>query len=244
MNNFAHRPYPPPASPYVMHQSWHQLLFMHWRVSYDTLRQAVPAKLPLDTFNGDAWLAVVPFEMRNVRPRFLPALPRLSFFPELNVRTYVTLDGRPGVYFFSLDASNPLAVEIARALFHLPYQNAVMQCLVQKDRVHYASTRTDARGAPAYLRVVYRPIGAPFLASPGSLEYFLTARYCLYTTGTHGEILKAEIHHPPWELQPAACDIETNTMTDQIGLTLPNTPPHLLFVKKLDMIAWLPQTVS
>src|ERR1700687_1753738 len=123
-----YRPYPPPTSPYVMHQEWHDLLFMHWRVPYDALRQIVPQTLPLDTFDGDAWIAVVPFEMRNVRWRFLPAVPRLSFFPELNVRTYVTLNQRPGVYFFSLDAANPLAVEIARTLFHLPYQNATMEC--------------------------------------------------------------------------------------------------------------------
>ena len=242
MNTLDYRPYPAPTTPFVMHQTWHELLFMHWRVPYDALRHVVPTALPLDTFDGDAWIAVVPFEMRDVRPRFLPAVPRLSFFPELNVRTYVTFDKRPGVYFFSLDASNPIAVEIARALFHLPYQNATMECVVDGETVHYASTRTDSRGAPAFFRARYRPTSAAFIPEKNTLEYFLTARYCLYTTDSHGNVLRAEIDHPPWELQHAECEIETNTMTEQIGLKLQGTP-HLLFAKKIEMVAWLPAVV-
>lgn len=253
MNEFDYRPYPAPTSPYVMHQAWHDLLFMHWRVEAGSLRRAIPTRLPLDTFDGDAWIGVVPFEMRNVRPRYFPAMPWLSFFPELNVRTYVTMDNRPGVYFFSLDAANPVAVEVARAVFHLPYQNARMECAAREEGVdykstraelgcvEYKSTRTDKRGAPAQLRVKYRPTSAPFVAEKNSLEYFLTARYCLYTTDARGNILRAEIHHSPWQLQHAECEIETNTMTEQIGLKLPNVAPHLLFAKKIEMVAWLPK---
>ncbi len=257
MNDFDYRPYPAPTSLFVMHQSWHDLLFIHWRMEYGPLRRAVPTALPLDTFDGDAWIGIVPFEMRNVRPRFLPAVPWLSFFPELNVRTYVTLDNRPGVYFFSLDAANPIAVEVARAVFHLLYQNARMECRgvdgvdYKSTRaggegaggggVEYKSTRTDKRGAPAELRVKYRPTSAPFVAEKNSLEYFLTARYCLYTTDGRGNVLRAEIDHPPWQLQHAECEIETNTMTEQIGLKLPNEAPHLLFAKKIEMVAWLPR---
>lgn len=236
----SYRPYPAPTAPYIMHQQWHNLLFMHWRVDTGLLRRAIPSALPLDTFDGGAWLAVVPFEMRDVRPRFLPAVPRLSFFPELNVRTYVTLDERPGVYFFSLDAGNPLAVEIARVSFRLPYFNATMECAANNGEIEYASTRTDARGAPAYFRARYRPTSAPFVAEKNSLEYFLTARYCLYTTDARGDVLRAEIHHPPWELQRAECEIETNTMAEQIELEL-NDAPHLLFAKKIEMVAWLPR---
>ncbi len=239
-----YRPYPAPQAPFVMHQTWHNLLFMHWRVSPQVLRGIVPAKLPIDTFDGDAWIGVVPFEMRDVRPRFLPAVPRLSFFPELNVRTYVTMNGRPGVYFFSLDASNPIAVEAARSLFHLPYQKATMECVEDDEGwVNYASTRTDTRGAPAYFRARYRPTAEPFIAAQDSLEYFLTARYCLYTTDESGKALRAEIDHPPWELQVADCETETNTMGQQIGLELKNVAPHLLFVKNIEMVAWLPQAV-
>jgi uncharacterized protein YqjF (DUF2071 family) len=217
---------------------------MHWRVPAEVLRQVVPGSLPLDTFDGSAWIGVVPFEMRNVRPRFFPAVPKLWLFPELNVRTYVTLDHRPGVYFFSLDAASPVAVELARTLFHLPYQNATMACAVDDETVHYASTRTDSRAAPAYFRAVYHPTGAAFIPAQDTLEYFLTARYCLYTTASRGSVLRAEIHHPPWQLQNAECEIETNTMTEQIGLKLPNEAPHLLFAKEIDMVAWLPRRIQ
>lgn len=239
----AYRPYPAPTAPFVMHQAWHNLLFMHWRIPVEVMRRVVPPALPLDTFNGDAYIGVVPFLMKNVRPRFLPAVSRLSFFPELNVRTYVTLDGRPGVYFFSLDAANPLAVEIARSTFHLPYFNATMECDVNDNTVSYASTRTDARGTPAYFRATYRPTGDAFVAELDTLEYFLTARYCLYTVDAHRNVARAEIHHKPWELQHAECEIETNTMLEQIPLLLPNTTPHLLYVKNIDVIVWMPNKV-
>lgn len=239
-----YRPYPAPTSPYHMHQAWHELLFMHWQIEPSVLQRVMPAALELDTFDGSAWLAVVPFEMRDVRPRFIPAVPLLSFFPELNVRTYVTQDERPGVYFFSLDAANPIAVELARRFFHLPYRNADMTCVWDGAWVNYASRRTEANAPPAALNARYRPVGASFEAERGSLEYFLTARYCLYTTDKQGRVLRGEIHHPPWQLQRAECEIETNTMTDQISIQLPNDPPHLLFTKKIEMVAWLPQLVS
>ena len=239
----AYRPYPAPTSPYVMHQAWHNLLFMHWRVDAELLRRTVPPALPLDTFNGEAYIGVVPFLMRDVRPRFLPAVPRLSFFPELNVRTYVTLNGRPGVYFFSLDAANPLAVEIARSTFNLPYFNATMQCVERDGQLEYGSTRTDARGAPAYFRARYRPTSETFVAERDTLEYFLTARYCLYTVDAQNNVSRAEIHHKPWALQHAECAIETNTMLEQIPLPLPNDAPHLLYVNGIDVIVWMPGRV-
>lgn len=226
-----------------MHQSWHELAFLHWRVRYDALRPYVPSCLPLEMIDGAAWVGLVPFEMRNVRPRFLPAVPGLSFFPELNVRTYVTLQNRPGVFFFSLDAANPIAVEIARTLFHLPYQNATMECFVQDQIVYYGSTRIDARGAPAYFRARYRPIGTPFVAPKDSLEYLLTARYCLYVTNARGKVRRVEIHHPPWQLQRAECEIETNTMGAQIGLELSRIPDHVCFVKQIEMVSWLPEPI-
>lgn len=238
-----YRPYPAPPTPYVMHQAWHDLLFMHWRAPSESLQNIVPAGLPLDTFDGEAYIGVVPFVMRDVRPRFVPAVPWLSFFPELNVRTYVKLNGRPGVYFFSLDAANPVAVEVARTLFHLPYQNATMECIEEDDTIHYSSTRTDSRAAPAYFRATYHPTGSPFIPAQDSLEYFLTARYCLYTTDARGNILRGEIHHNPWQLQPAEAEIETNTMTEPIGLKLPNDPPLLHFSQAIEMVAWLPVRV-
>lgn len=239
-----YRPYPTPRSSFVMHQSWHDLLFIHYRVPVELLRALVPASLPLDTFNGEAYVGVVPFRMANVRPRFFPPVPWLSFFPELNVRTYVTLDQRPGVYFFSLDAGNRAAVEIARTWFHLPYFKATMECRTRDGAVHYHSTRTDPRGKPAILQARYSPTGATFIAERDSLEYFLTARYCLYTLNARQEVLRAEIHHKPWELQPAQVEVQANSMLEPLGLTLLAQAPHLLFAKALHVFVWPPKKVK
>src|SRR5919204_5477516 len=122
----SHRPYPMPAGSWIMAQRWSHLLFAHWPVDIDALRAIVPPSLPLDTFDGAAWLSIVPFYLSHLRPRWLPALPWVSAFPELNVRTYVTLGGKPGIYFFSLDAGSPLAVAGARAIYRLPYFRASM----------------------------------------------------------------------------------------------------------------------
>ena len=130
-----------------MTQTWHELLFAHWPIAPDALRPLVPSILPLDTYEGQCWVGIVPFHMSNVRPRWVPPLPKLSRFVELNVRTYVTLHGISGVYFFSLDASNPIAVALARTFFHLPYFNALMSTERLDDTIHYSSRRNH-RGAP------------------------------------------------------------------------------------------------
>jgi hypothetical protein len=242
------RPYPPPESPHVMHMTWRDLLFMHWRVPAEALRPRIPAGLPIDTFDGSAWIAVVPFMMLGTRPRFGPRLPPVSDFPELNVRTYVTRDGKPGVWFFSLDAANPLAVRVARRFFKLPYVDAEMTCQSVPapgpwgDGVRYASHRTHRGEPPADFSAHYRPAGAAFNAVPGTLEHFLTARYCLYAADKHGAILRAEIHHADWPLQPAEVEVDHNTMLAPLGLA-PADAPHLLFARKLDVVAWLPEAI-
>ena len=141
--------------------SWHDLLFMHWPVPQEALRPQIPPALQLDTFDGSAWLSVPPFRMSATRPRCLPSVPPLSNFPELNVRTYVTAEGKPGIWFFSLDAANPVAVRLARATFHLPYFDARMSCQVTGDEVRYGSVRTH-RGAPTRS---WRPFTAPWESS-------------------------------------------------------------------------------
>src|ERR687892_361778 len=123
----AHRPWPMPDGPWIMTQTWNDLLFAHWPVDANDLRQRVPAGLDLDLFEGQAYVGVVPFHMTNVAPRGVPAIPWVSAFPELNVRTYVRIGAKPGVYFFSLDAGNPVAVAVARAMFNLPYYPATIE---------------------------------------------------------------------------------------------------------------------
>jgi len=174
LNQVQHRPWPLPAGPWVMAQSWHDLLFAHWRIDAALLRRQIPAVLSIDTFDGSAWIAVVPFRMSGVRPRLAPAVPGLSAFPELNVRTYVTAEGKPGVWFFSLDAASVIAVAAARATFHLPYFRARMSCTTQGDEVTYSSVRMDPPTPAAELSAKYGPIGPVELASRGSLEHWLS----------------------------------------------------------------------
>jgi uncharacterized protein YqjF (DUF2071 family) len=176
-----------------MAQSWHDLLFAHWPIDASLLRPHRPPGLTIDTFEGQAWIAVVPFRMSGVRLRETPALPGLSAFPELNVRTYVVADHRPGVWFFSLDAGSSVAVAIARARFHLPYFRARMKCEKGDGWIKYASERTHRGARPAILEAKYRPVGGVFEAQRGTLEHFLTERYCLYSTDSRGSISCGEI---------------------------------------------------
>ena len=203
LQEVTHRPWPLAGGPWVMAQSWHDLLFAHWPVETAKLRAQVPERLRIDTFDGKAWLAVVPFRMTGIRLRRTPPVPWLSAFPELNVRTYVIYDGKPGVWFFSLDAGNPIAVAIARAWFHLPYFRARMLCSERDGWIEYASDRTHAAAPPAALKGYYRPVGPVIIPQAGTLEHFLTERYCLYTVDGRGRLIRAEIHHRPWPLQVA-----------------------------------------
>jgi uncharacterized protein len=224
-----------PDSPWIMTQTWNDLLFAHWRVDPDALRARIPAALELDRFDGAAWLGVVPFRMTNVGPRFVPPIPWLSAFPELNVRTYVTARGKPGVYFFSLDATNSLAVAGARTFFHLPYFGAEMTVQARGGWIDYESRRPGER---AVFLASYRPVGEPFEPRPGSLEHFLTERYCLHTIDPSGRVCTVDIHHPPWPLQTAEAQIGVNTMAAAAGITLPDDPPLLHFAMRQDMVAW------
>jgi uncharacterized protein YqjF (DUF2071 family) len=233
----AHRPWPLPERPWIMTQTWHDLLFAHWPVDKELLRAKLPPGIALDLFDGQAWLAVVPFRMTNVAPRGLPALPWVSAFPELNVRTYVTRGGKPGVYFFSLDAGNPLAVATARTLFHLPYFSATMSVDPRDGGIAYDSRRTKA-SPPADLVCRYRPIGAAVAPVQGTLEHFLTERYCLYTVDGDFRARRLEIHHRPWPLQQAEIEIERNTMADAAGIRLPSIAPLLHFSKRQDVVAY------
>jgi uncharacterized protein YqjF (DUF2071 family) len=223
-----------------MHQAWHDLLFAHWPVPADVLLPFIPSALTLDLYEGQAWVGVVPFRMSGVRPRFVPAIPWLSAFPELNVRTYVVRDGRRGVWFFSLDAGNSLAVAVARAVFHLPYYHARMSCRLAGDSVAYAysSIRTHHGAEAAAFEARYCPTGESYRATPGSLAHWLTERYCLYAADRAGRLYRSEIHHAQWPLQPAEAEITANTMATAAGITLPPTKPLLHFARRQDVIVW------
>ncbi len=238
-----HRPYPPPERSWVMAQRWHDLLFAHWPVAPDAIRGDLPAGLELDTFDGQAWVGVVPFRMSGIRVRGTPALPWLSAFPELNVRTYAVRDGRPGVFFWSLDAANPVAVRVARAWFHLPYFDARMTCRADGESVEYRSERTHRGAPPAELRARYAPTGPVELAAPGTLEHWLTERYCLYAGARDGRLLRSEIHHAPWPLQRATAELGLETMARAAGIALEGAPASLLFARELEVRCWGPRRV-
>jgi uncharacterized protein len=244
MTNY--RPYPTPTAKPIMVQRWHDLLFMHWPVPLKALRLQIPNSLEIDTFDGHAWLAVVPFRMSNIHPRGLFPVPWLSSFAELNVRTYVIKDGKPGVWFFSLDAANPVAVSIARNWFKLPYFNARMRCenktvLLRQGEpepgIVYSSQRTHKNAPGCSFIADYLPVEDVVIPKVGSLEYFLTARYCLYTADKSGNIYRGEIDHEPWPLQIAHADVEVNTMTEPIGVKLVGEP-LLHFSNLIDVKVW------
>lgn len=244
LEQVAHRPWPLPAGAWIMAQIWHHLLFAHWQVPESSLRPHIPARLAIDTFDGQAWLGVVPFRMSGVRLRRTPAVPWLSAFPELNVRTYVVANGKPGVWFFSLDAGNRIAVAIARAWFHLPYFRAQMSCEERSDWIEYKSVRSHRGAACGVLNGRYRAIGESFSPVPGSLEHFLTERYCLYTTDAAGQVISGEIHHAPWPLQAAEAELVSNTMPEAAGIYLAPAKPLLHFSKRQDVVVWQPRRLA
>jgi hypothetical protein len=223
-----------------MRMVWSDLLFAHWAVDPSKIERLLPAGLELDTHDGNAWIGIVPFLMSDVAPRGFPAVPGLSRFPELNVRTYVTCNGKPGVWFFSLDASNKIAVRVARATFHLPYMDARMSIDHQETSgVHYRSLRIHRKEPPAEFQATYQPSGEPFHATPGTLEYWLTARYCLYSVNRNGSLFRGEINHPPWMLRRADCQLDINRMGNGLQLDF-SEPPHLLYADPVRVQAWWP----
>jgi len=233
------------TGPWIMAQRWSNLLFAHWPVDEGVLRRVVPATLPLDTFDGRAWVSIASFHLSNLRPRFLPPLPWVSAFPELNVRTYTSIGGKAGVYFFSLDAASALAVAGARATYFLPYFRARMAIRLAGDgATEYESKRVDRRGLPAEFRARYRPTGPIDYAAPDTLDYWLTERYALYAVDHAERVYRADIRHPQWPLQPVAASIDINTMADAAGIALPDAPPRLSYASRVDVVVWRPIRVA
>jgi uncharacterized protein YqjF (DUF2071 family) len=223
-------------APWIMHQSWTRQLFAHWPVEVEQLRALAPPALPLDLFEGRAYVGLTPFHLA-LRFRWLPPMPTASAFPEMNLRTYVTVGGKPGVFFFSLDAASTLAVITARATFHLPYVKADMSIESSGEWISYRSRR---RSAPAELIARYRPTGPAYEAAPGSLDHFLTERYALYVVTGSGTVLRGDVHHRPWQLHPAEAVIERDTVAAAHGITLPPLAPILHYSHQQDTLIWPP----
>jgi uncharacterized protein len=232
-----------PPGPWVMVQRWHDLLFAHWQCPISELRPFIPAALEIETYEGSAWIGVIPFYMSGVRMRAAPPVPTAHAFEELNVRTYVTLDGRPGIWFFSLDCASSLAVVGARMGIHLPYFRANMRMTRHANgAIDYDSQRWSIAGPPAAFSGTYRGIGPAASPPPGTLDHFLTERYCLYASDGK-RIWRGDIFHPRWSLQPAEAKIDTNSMFAAAGIRSLGGESLLHFAEFQDVRFWYPSRV-
>lgn len=230
-----HRPWPVPTARWTWRQSWRDLLFAHWPIPAAALRHLVPEPLAIQEFDGTSWVGLVPFRMAGVMRRPFPDVPWISAFPELNVRLYVEHGGRPGVWFLSLDATNPLAVWAARRFFFLPYFQAAITLREDEAGVRYSARRG---GGEPRLEVRYRPTSAPYESRPDTLEHFLTERYCLYARSPDGRLWRNEVHHAPWPLQTATAELEVNGYLASHGLAITGAPALLHFARRIDVVVW------
>lgn len=232
----SHRLWPLPTLPWIMRQNWNDLLFAHYPIKLEVLRRIVPNVLPLDSFNGTGWIGIVPFRMTGVRLRGVPPIKGIDQFPELNVRTYVTIAGKPGVYFFSLDATKLLAVWGARAFYHLPYKHADMDMKQHESTVNFNSTRKSSDEVKFVC--TYRPISESIRPVKGTFEEWMAERYCLYTVNKKGVPLRCDILHQPWMIQEAEAEIIHNTLLTKQGIRIENDQPILHFSKRAEVRAW------
>jgi len=232
-----------PGGQPVMHQKWGKLLFMHWRIEADALRPLIPSGLEIETFDGSAWIAIVPFTMWDIRafPPYAPRVPGLNAMHELNVRTYVHLNGSPGVWFFSLDCNRAAAVFGARTFYYLPYYNAEITLEHLDSKISYSNKRTDQ---PAANFSATWSSGEAFpTAEPDSLEFFLTERYCLFSEHK-GQLYRSRIHHQPWPLRNAQLDSWSSTMIEVLGIAEPISEPLLHYAEELAVDIWMLEKVK
>lgn len=216
----------------VMYQRWAGLLFLHWPVDPEMIQKRLPEGLKVDTFNGEAWLGVVPFFMEGVRPRMLPPVPGLSWFMELNVRTYVyDAEGRPGVWFFSLDCNQFLAVQIAKRFFHLPYETAKMNSQRSGGEIKY-HCRRGGKDAD----YIYQEPNVGQAAEIGSLEWFLVERYLLFSAKRDGSLYCGRVHHTPYQIAAGHCEAWSAEPLAWNGFEVPQVaPPSVLVAKPVEV---------
>jgi uncharacterized protein YqjF (DUF2071 family) len=230
-----------PPGAVLMYQRWSHLLFLHWPVAAQVIAPHLPRGLELDTFDGRAYVGLIPFTMSNIRARWLPPLPGLSRFHEVNLRTYVHFSGRdPGVWFFSLDAANRIAVSLARLAFHLPYFRAWIR--LQEERradepeleIVYDSVRKGKGTRPASCALRYQPSGQPAPALPGSLDHFLVERYILYSHA-RGRLYRGRVHHTPYPLQTADVQSLEENFLVSAGLSPEAIVPLVHYASAVDV---------
>ncbi|WP_415907926.1 YqjF family protein [Oleiharenicola sp. Vm1] len=236
----SHRPWPLPAAPWTWQQSWLDLAFLHYRAAPGPIERLLPRGIRLQQFDGSAWLGVVPFRMARLGPRGLHGLARLPDFPELNLRTYVEAEGKPGVWFFSLDAASRLAVFGGRRFFNLPYLHAAM---AQERSGAWIDFRSRRHGARAEFRGRYRPVGPRLSPRPGSFAHWATERYALYAVSRRGALRRVEVHHAPWPLHEAEVELEHNSIVAAAGLEVLADRPICHFSPGVDVVSFGAESV-
>lgn len=239
----SHRPRPLPGGRWAVSERWNDLLFAHWPVPAAAITALLPPSLETDTFQGSAWVGMVPFWLDRIKLRGIPTLPGMRGFPDLNLRTYVRdrASGAQGIYCFSIDAGNPFAAAAARLFFRLPYHWAEMHFEKRSDREFSFYSRRRFSPRSVIFKVRYRGLGPNRRTAEipaGSLEYFLTERYCLFTSNHNGQPIRANIHHVPSPLEEAEAEIERNDLAAAIGIALPNEKPILHYSRRLAIYIW------
>ena len=230
-----HRPWPLPETSWRWRQSWLDLAFIHYPVAPDVLHAQLPPGVDLQQFNGSAWVGLVPFRMAGVMRRPLPSFPPFSSFPELNLRTYVEVGGRPGVWFFSLDTSCWPVVMGGRHIYNLPYHSARMAMSPWGGGTKFSSVR--AKG-DVHFRARYAPSGKPVIAKAGTFEHWATERYCLYAHSQKQGVSRVEVHHAPWCLQSADVRIEENSVLEAAGIKPLRDSPICHYSKGVHVISF------
>ncbi|MGC4378649.1 DUF2071 domain-containing protein [Fictibacillus sp. Mic-4] len=232
-----HRPYPLPKRPWIMTQTWNDVIFAHWPISIDQLKDKVPPQLEIDTFEGRAWIGIVPFHITDFKVRDVFSIPFTDAFPEINLRTYVVYDDKPGVYFFSLDAGHWMAARLARMFTPLAYHFAKIDVTKKDGEISYKSSRQGRNGGNGEFEGLFSPSSTNFQSEKGSLDEWLTERYCLYTSSGKN-MYRIDIHHEKWELQKAEGEILAETLTSSHGIILPDEKPLLHYASCNKTLIW------
>lgn len=239
----SHKPRPLPAARWAMTQRWNDLLFAHWPIPAAQIEAVLPDWLEADTCEGSAWLGAVPFWLDRIKIRGMPSIPGLRHFPDLNLRTYVRdrYTKTPGIYCFSVDSTNLLAVVAAHLMYHLPYRLAEMHLEPQSEKEFAFYSRRRFSRPEVIFNARYRGLGPTRKTAEmrvGSFEYFFTERTCVYSTNRAGEPIRANLHHVSWPLEEAEAEIERNDLASAVGLELPDRDPVLHYSRRLALYVW------
>lgn len=237
MNDIAHRSWPLPSGKWIMRQSWRNLLFIHWPIPPEIIRPYIPSSLQIDLFNSTAWIGGVVFDMFGIYPRGLSSVSLTSKFSEVNVRTYVQHDGKPGVYFLSLDVGDWASLTIAKRWYRLPYHPADISIQKRGQTFYYESIR-KGKNSSLVSKGTYTPVSDIFFPKEGTLDHWLTERYCLYSTNHRDNIYCGEIHHRPWPLQKVETELSRHTLFKPFHIDVSDVQPIYHFSEGLDTLFW------